>query len=73
MHKTIVIAAAALLTGAGVYLAQPPGVTPEMIARALPLEGAPQKAGAMFVGRVGIPCGLCTNSNWDVRSKRIKE
>jgi hypothetical protein len=40
MHKTIV-AAAALLAGAGVCLAQPPGITPEMINRSLPLEGAP--------------------------------
>jgi hypothetical protein len=115
MHKTIVAAAVALLTRAGVCLAQPPGITPDMIARALPLEGAPlavpgpykvtsegafgspdhlvfrpttldafpnvasnwlrwtfkgdKKAGAMFVGK---NCGLCTNSNWDVRSKGIK-
>ncbi len=41
MYKTIVAAAAVLLTGAGVCLAQPPGITPEMIARSLPLEGAP--------------------------------
>src|SRR5579863_2489303 len=42
MHKrTIVTAAAVLLTSAGVCLAQPPGITPEMIARSLPLEGAP--------------------------------
>jgi dienelactone hydrolase len=41
MHKTIVAAAAALLTSAGVCLAQPPGITREMIERALPLEGAP--------------------------------
>ncbi len=27
-----------------------------------------KKAGAMFVGK---SCGLCTNSNWDVRSKGI--
>src|SRR5438477_3877493 len=39
MHKTIVAAAAMLLTG--VCLAQPAGITPEMISRALPLEGAP--------------------------------
>jgi hypothetical protein len=39
--KTIVAAAAILLTSAGAYLAQPPGITPEMIARSLPLEGAP--------------------------------
>jgi hypothetical protein len=39
MHKTLV--AAVLLTGAGVCLAQPPGITREMIERALPLEGAP--------------------------------
>jgi len=32
-----------------------------------------KKAGAMFVGKVGKPCGLCTNSNWDVKSKGIKE
>src|SRR5712691_715755 len=41
MHKTIVAAAAVLLTGAGVCLAQPAGITPEMINRSLPLEGAP--------------------------------
>jgi hypothetical protein len=41
MHKTMVAAAAVLLTGAGVCLAQPPGITREMIERALPLEGAP--------------------------------
>jgi hypothetical protein len=41
MRKTIVAAAAVLLTGAGVCLAQPPGITREMIERALPLEGAP--------------------------------
>ncbi len=40
MRKTI-IAAAVLFAGAGVCLAQPPGVTREMIERALPLEGAP--------------------------------
>ncbi len=41
MHKTIVAAAAVLLTGVGVCLAQPPGITREMIERSLPLEGAP--------------------------------
>jgi hypothetical protein len=34
-------AAATLLIGAAVGLAQPPGITPEMISRSLPLEGAP--------------------------------
>jgi hypothetical protein len=29
-----------------------------------------KKAGKMFVGK---NCGLCTNPNWDVRSKGIKE
>lgn len=42
MYKTIVAAAAVLLTSAGVCLAQPPGITREMIERALPLEGAPK-------------------------------
>jgi hypothetical protein len=37
----IVAAAAGLLTSAGVCFAQPLGITPEMIARSLPLEGAP--------------------------------
>jgi dienelactone hydrolase len=41
MHKTIVAAAAVLLTGALACLAQPPGITREMIERSLPLEGAP--------------------------------
>src|SRR6266853_5416773 len=41
MHKTIVAAVAVLLTGAGGCLAQPPGITREMIERALPVEGAP--------------------------------
>ena len=40
MHKTLV-AAAVVLTVAGVCFAQPPGITREMIERALPLEGAP--------------------------------
>ena len=40
MQKTIV-AAAVLFTGAGVCLAQPAGITREMIERALPLEDAP--------------------------------
>jgi hypothetical protein len=41
MYKTIVAAAAVLVTSAGAGLAQPPGITREMIERALPLEGAP--------------------------------
>ena len=41
MHKTIIAAAATLLTSSGVCLAQPPGITREMIERALPVEGAP--------------------------------
>jgi len=41
VHKTIVAAAALLLTGAGMCLAQPPGITRDMIERSLPLEGAP--------------------------------
>jgi len=42
MKKTIIVTAAVLLTGTGVCLAQPPGITREMISRALPLEGAPK-------------------------------
>jgi hypothetical protein len=42
MKKTVVIATAVFLTCSGVCLAQPAGVTPEMIRRALPLEGAPK-------------------------------
>jgi len=42
MRKTIVIAAAAFLAGTGACLAQPAGVTRDMISRALPLEGAPK-------------------------------
>ncbi|HTA44696.1 MAG TPA: hypothetical protein VK789_19745 [Bryobacteraceae bacterium] len=41
MVKTTIVIAIAMLTGAGVCLAQPPGITREMIERALPLEGAP--------------------------------
>ncbi len=40
MHKTIV-AAMLLTSAAGLCLAQPPGITREMIERSLPLEGAP--------------------------------
>jgi hypothetical protein len=40
MHK-IIVAATGLLTMAGLCLAQPAGITREMIERALPLEGAP--------------------------------
>jgi len=39
--KSCVSAAAALLAFAGVGSAQPPGITPEMITSALPVEGAP--------------------------------
>src|SRR5450631_2334709 len=42
MKKTFLIAAATLLTITGVCFAQPPGITREMISRALPLEGAPK-------------------------------
>jgi hypothetical protein len=42
MQKTMVVVAAAFLTATGVSFAQPPGITREMIARALPLEGAPK-------------------------------
>src|ERR1700760_1398054 len=42
MQKIIVLAAAVFLTGIEVCLAQPPGITREMISRALPLEGAPK-------------------------------
>lgn len=41
MHRTIIAVATALLVSAGLNLAQPPGITPEMISRTLPLEGAP--------------------------------
>ena len=42
MHRTsIVLAPTALLTLTGLGLAQPPGITREMIERALPVEGAP--------------------------------
>jgi hypothetical protein len=40
MHKTIIAAIAVLLAGAGVCFAQPPGITRDMIERALPLEGS---------------------------------
>src|SRR3984957_17043049 len=42
VQKIIVFSAAVFLTGIGVCPAQPPGITREMIARALPLEGAPK-------------------------------
>src|SRR3984885_12844743 len=42
MSKTIVDTAAVCVIGAGLCLAQPPGITREMISRALPLEGAPK-------------------------------
>src|SRR5512144_2015430 len=41
MLRTILAAAAALLISGSVTLAQPPGITAEMINRSLPLEGAP--------------------------------
>src|SRR5215470_4151699 len=42
MRKTIVVAVSVFLTCTGLALAQPAGVTREMISRALPLEGAPK-------------------------------
>jgi hypothetical protein len=41
MHRPLVTATATLLMTAAVILAQPKGITPEMINRTLPLEGAP--------------------------------
>jgi hypothetical protein len=41
MQKTILTAVATLLMTAAATLAQPKGITPEMIGRTLPLEGAP--------------------------------
>ena len=42
MNKTSIVASAStFLVLAGMVFAQPPGITPEMISRALPLEGAP--------------------------------
>jgi dienelactone hydrolase len=41
MNRTIIAAAILVFISAGVCLAQPPGVTREMIERSLPLEGAP--------------------------------
>src|SRR5580700_1590927 len=42
MQKILIAAAAVFLTVTGVCLAQPAGVTRDMISRALPLEGAPK-------------------------------
>jgi hypothetical protein len=42
MKQTFLIAAPALLAITGLCLAQPPGITREMISRSLPLEGAPK-------------------------------
>ncbi|MEO5923557.1 MAG: hypothetical protein ABIR70_07000 [Bryobacteraceae bacterium] len=41
MYRIFITVAATLLVGAGLSIAQPPGITPEMIGRTLPLEGAP--------------------------------
>ena len=58
MHKNIVVLA---LIGAGLGLAQPKGITPEMINRSLPLEGAPLAVAGPYkvtsepaVGAVGL-------------------
>ena len=48
MQKIIVVAAAVFLIGTGVCLAQPPGITREMIERALPLEGAPKAEPGLY-------------------------
>jgi hypothetical protein len=84
MYKTIVAAAAVLVTGAVVSLAQPPGVTREMIGRALPLEGAPLAEPGpykvMSEGAFGLPghlvfrpAALEAFPNWDVKSKGINQ
>jgi len=44
MRMTIVVAGAAFFASTGACLAQPAGVTRDMISRALPLEGAPKAA-----------------------------
>lgn len=41
MHRPVIAAAATLLICTAVEFAQPQGITPEMISRSLPLEGAP--------------------------------
>jgi hypothetical protein len=41
MYRTVIVAAASLLISTSVTFAQPQGITPEMISRSLPLEGAP--------------------------------
>jgi hypothetical protein len=41
MYRTFIAVGATLLIGASINLAQPPAITPEMIGRTLPLEGAP--------------------------------
>jgi hypothetical protein len=59
MHKIIVSAAVVLLTGAGACFAQPPGITREMIERALFVEGAPLAEPGPYTvtseGAVGSP------------------
>jgi len=81
MHKTIVVFIAVLLTLTGVCLAQqghtatvfhPGGGELANVASNWLMWTFKQdkKAGAMFVGK---NCSLCTNSNWDVRSKGIEE
>ena len=66
MPRSIIAAAAALLISGGVTLAQPPGITPEMISRSLPLEGAPLAVAGPYQvtseGAFGSPGPSCVSS-----------
>lgn len=76
MRKLTIAALALCGFGTSVGAQPPPGITPEMIATVVPLEGAPHAV----PGRYGVleedPFGstgyvLHPNPNWDVAAKRL--
>ena len=84
---TVLATATVLVLGAVTHAQRPTGITPEMIATALPVEGAPLAApgpykvesGPAFGSPgqaakmfVGKDCRLCTDPNWDTASKQLQ-
>ena len=68
MHQTIATAAGARLISAGMCLAQPPGISREMIERSLPLEGAP----LAVPGPYKVTSEAAFDSGRDVRRQELQ-
>ncbi len=70
MKTTSALAAAALLALAGVCGAQPAGITPEMIATALPEEGAPKAQPGPYPVTAGATAGATAAASQEGGKRR---